>query len=240
MIYANVVLKFNAKLGGINHHVRNGDLGFLGGDSMVLGIDVTHADKNSVKGTPSIVGVVASIDDHYTIFPGSIRLQAQLEILDRNRGPKSKTREMVEELEDMMKERLVRYREVNSGSLPKKLLVYRDGVSDSQYDKVLSSEYLSNIRACEKIYPPHWPNRRPPITIIVVGKRHHTRFYPTLEASSDLVFKGKKWTQGNCKPGTVVERAITMYQGFDFFLQSHACLQGTVGHRPSSSMRWIC
>src|SRR6185312_13638739 len=54
---------------------------------------------------------------------------------------------------------------------------------------------------------------------IVVGKRHHTRFYPMKQEDTDR--------KGNCKPGLVVERTITHPYLFDFFLQSHSSLQGT-------------
>jgi len=53
----------------------------------------------------------------------------------------------------------------------------------------------------------------------VVQKRHHARFFPMHEKDAD--------TTGNCPPGTVVESTITHPFEFDFYLQSHAGLQGT-------------
>ena len=52
---------------------------------------------------------------------------------------------------------------------------------------------------------------RPKLTIVICGKRHHTRFYPTekKDAAHD----------GNPKPGTVVDRGVTALCDFDFFLQ---------------------
>lgn len=51
----------------------------------------------------------------------------------------------------------------------------------------------------------------PKLTIVVCGKRHHTRFFPTdpQNAAAD----------GNPKPGTVVDRGVTAVYEFDFFLQ---------------------
>ena len=56
---------------------------------------------------------------------------------------------------------------------------------------------------------------KPKLTIIICGKRHHTRFYPTEEdnAAGD----------GNPRPGTVVDRGVTAIYDFDFFLQGR-CL----------------
>ena len=42
---------------------------------MLVGIDVTHPGPATVKGTPSIAAVVASIDDAYGQFPCSLEIQ---------------------------------------------------------------------------------------------------------------------------------------------------------------------
>lgn len=63
----------------------------------------------------------------------------------------------------------------------------------------------------------------PKITVIVVGKRHHVRFFPLSLAEADR--------SGNCPAGTVVDRDIAHPTEFDFYLQSHAGILGT--SRPS-------
>ena len=55
----------------------------------------------------------------------------------------------------------------------------------------------------------------PKLTIVVCGKRHHTRFYPT-EAQTAA-------GDGNPRPGTVVDRGVTAVYDFDFFLQGTLC-----------------
>lgn len=73
---ANVALKLNIKLGGINHLLEKSATTWLSGKSTIqVGIDVTHPSPKSVKGTPSIVGVVASVDSDFVQFPASVRLQ---------------------------------------------------------------------------------------------------------------------------------------------------------------------
>lgn len=42
---------------------------------------------------------------------------------------------------------------------------------------------------------------KPKLSIIICGKRHHARFYPTDSANAVR--------NGNTKPGTVVDRGIT-------------------------------
>lgn len=60
---------------------------------------------------------------------------------------------------------------------------------------------------------------RPKLSIIICGKRHHTRFYPMAEQNADQL--------GNPRPGTVVDQGVTSVYNFDFFLQAHGGLQGT-------------
>ena len=43
--------------------------------TMLVGIDVTHPGPGSVKGTPSIAAVVASVDKYYAQFPASMEIQ---------------------------------------------------------------------------------------------------------------------------------------------------------------------
>jgi eukaryotic translation initiation factor 2C len=74
--------------------------------------------------------------------------------------------------------------------------------------------------ACRQAYPATATKQGfPKITIVICGKRHHTRFYPVVEANADR--------SSNCEPGTVVDRGVTEVRNWDFFLQPHACLQGT-------------
>ena len=80
---------------------------------------------------------------------------------------------------------------------------------------------------CAELYRSE--NLEPPkFTIVIVGKRHHTRFYPTSSEHADAKHGY------NPRPGTVVDRGITMQKGWDFYLQAHAALKGTVSIAKSS------
>src|SRR5436305_13259040 len=84
------------------------------------------------------------------------------------------------------------------GHYPENILVYRDGVSEGQYNLVLDEELPSIRKACEELYPaPLTKQGLPRITIIIVGKRHHTRFYPTKKEDADR--------SSNPQNGTVVD-----------------------------------
>jgi hypothetical protein len=203
--FANVAMKFNQKLGGVNHTVELKKMAPLDAQTILFGIDVTHPSPGSAESAPSIAGVVASVDSMFSQYSASMRTQ---------RG----RQEMVAELEEMIIERLKLWQKRNQNKLPNKVIVYRDGVSESQYRIVLELEYPAFKKAFDKLYDDE--KKHPKITIVVVGKRHHTRFYPTKEEDTD----GKT---GNPQPGTIVDRHVTGEKLFDFFLLAHQGLQGT-------------
>ncbi|KAK6950714.1 hypothetical protein Daesc_007239 [Daldinia eschscholtzii] len=210
----NEALKVNLKLGGDNQVITPANLGLIGENkTMVVGIDVTHPSPGSSKLAPSVAGMVASIDSKLGQWPGMLRIQKGRE-------------EMVKDLKDMLKSRLRLWREKGKhATFPENILVYRDGVSEGQYQKVLDEELPLLRAACAETYSPQDQKKGlPRMTIVVVGKRHHTRFYPTKEGDADR--------SGNTKPGTVVDRGVTEARSWDFFLQAHAALQGTArpGH----------
>lgn len=123
---------------------------------------------------------------------------------------------MITDLTSMMIERLRFYAEKNK-ALPDRIFVYRDGVSEGQFDTVLEEELPKILEAFKRVPQKSY---RPSLTIIICGKRHHAKFWPTDSQFADR--------NGNTRPGTVVDRGITSVFDFDFYLQAHAGLQGHV------------
>ncbi|KAI6038599.1 Piwi-domain-containing protein [Pisolithus marmoratus] len=205
--YANVALKFNMKLGGVNHNLSDpNSVRWLSAmPTMIVGMDVTHPGPGSAKGTPSIAAVVASVDSQYAQYPGCLEIQET-------------KKEMITKLKDMMISRLEIFKNRNKGKLPDRVLVYRDGVSEGQFNIVRVEEFPEIVKAFRKYDKPKQPYR-PKVTIVICGKRHHTRFYPTEESTAA--------GDGNPRPGTVVDRGVTAVYHYDFFLQAHGGLQGT-------------
>ena len=187
---ANVALKMNIKRGGINHVLKGGQLGFISeGTTMVVGIDVTHPSPGSGSQATSVAAMVASSDKDLAQWPAQIRINPARQ-------------EKVDTLNSMLRAHLTYWAKLH-GSFPEKLLIYRDGVSEGQYQMVLEEELPTLRAACESVYG---KQDLPRITLIVVGKRHHTRFYKTnprgdiLEGPKDGNNPGM---QGNPKFGTV-------------------------------------
>ncbi|RIA87406.1 Piwi domain-containing protein [Glomus cerebriforme] len=198
---ANVCLKINVKLGGMNSFLHPAHIPFITDKpTIVMGADVTHpAPGNSVR--PSIAALCGSMDARASRYAASIRIQ-------------SGGTEIIVDLANMVKELLKTFYQT-CGRKPERILFYRDGVSEGQFKQVLEKEIYAIRAACQALDKDYKPN----ITFVVVQKRHHTRFFPIERRDTDRT--------GNCPPGTVVETDITHPFEFDFYLQSHAGLQGT-------------
>lgn len=210
MYLGNLALKFNLKGGGISHSVANTVTAPIDANTMVVGIDVTHPSPDSAEDAPSVSCVVASVDSQMFQWPGSIRTQKGRQ-------------EMVEPLEEMFNERLDLWVRKNQ-KLPTKVVVYRDGVSEGQYQTVLREELPAFENVFEKRYGKK--DRWPKMAIIIVGKRHHTRFYPTRVEDADYNPQRDKGSW-NPLPGTIVDRGIVGKVIREFYLQAHQGLQGT-------------
>lgn len=203
----NVALKVNLKLGGQNQILEPSKLGLLAeGKTMVIGIDVTHPAPGSSSNAPSIASIVASVDQKLGQWPAKLRIQTGRQ-------------EMVADLGNLLKSRLRLWTSKNK-HLPENILIYHDGVSEGQYDIVLNNELPSLRKACIETYPaPLTKQNLPRLSIIIVGKRHNTRFYPTTTQDADR--------SSNPLNGTVVDRGVTEARNWNFFLQAHMALQGT-------------
>ena len=154
----------------------------------------------------SVAGMIASVDKWLGQWPADLRIQES-------------RREIVSELDSMLKSRLHLWKKQGKHKIfSNNLLVYRDGLSEGQYAIVIDTELPLLRKAYAELYPP--PDTKkglPHITIIIVGKRHHTRFYPTTTSDADR--------SSNLKNGTVIDRGVIEARNWDFFLQSHTALQ---------------
>ncbi|KAJ3022179.1 eukaryotic translation initiation factor 2C, 2 [Thoreauomyces humboldtii] len=205
----NLILKLNVKLGGTNVYMDPTDqLTCLGEpmSTMLFGADVTHPPPGTVEGR-SIAAVVASMDARFCEYRASIRIQGSRQEIITDLCV------MACELLDLFYERAMCY--------PKRVVFYRDGVSEGQFSEVAIQEILALKKALEIKGVPDAK-----VTFLVVNKRHHTRVFPVDEgqaAAGNPIMDPK----GNVLPGTVVDSDICHPHDFDFYLTSHAGLQGT-------------
>lgn len=209
-LVSNLCLKINAKLGGINNGLLPGDKpAIFARPLIIIGADVTHpAPGDRVK--PSIAACVGSMDSVPSKYRAAVRVQIQRE--------EAVARvEIIEDLQAMVVE-LLRAFHRETRQKPERIIFYRDGVSEGQFAYVQDMEVKAIRDACLELAKDG--SYQPPITFIVVQKRHHTRFMPANEREG----------VGRCKnipPGTTVDTVVTHPVDFDFFLCSHAGIQGT-------------
>ncbi|XP_055301016.1 protein argonaute-2-like [Sitodiplosis mosellana] len=206
---SNILLKVNAKLNGTNHKLQTCPI-LNGKRCMFIGADVTHPSPDQKHSTPSIVGVSASYDLNAFRYAFYWRLQGA-------RIP-SKTAfrvvEIIQDFKEVIKDHLNFYKSKN-GVLPDKIFYYRDGVSEGQFDQVMAIEKSAIDQACREIEPGY--EKRKELTVVVVQKRHHTRFFPIKDGFGKF---------NNVPVGTIVDTKIIRPNENNFLLVSHQSIQG--------------
>ncbi|PQP99578.1 protein argonaute 2 [Prunus yedoensis var. nudiflora] len=140
---SNLALKINAKLGGSNAELSDRFLPLFegAGHVMFVGADVNHpAARNTTS--PSIAAVVATVN-----WPAANRYAARVR-------PQYHRTEKILNFGDMCLELVETYERLNKVK-PDKIVVFRDGVSEGQFDMVLNEELLDLKRALRgiKYYP---------------------------------------------------------------------------------------
>uniref|UniRef100_A0A8C2F1F4 Protein argonaute-1 n=1 Tax=Cyprinus carpio TaxID=7962 RepID=A0A8C2F1F4_CYPCA len=150
--------------------------------------------------------VVGSMDAHPSRYCATVRVQRPRQ-------------EVIQDLASMVRELLIQFYK-STHYKPTRIIFYRDGVSEGQFRQVLYYELLAIREACISLEKEYQPG----ITYIVVQKRHHTRLF-----CADRTERVGR--SGNIPAGTTVDTDITHPYEFDFYLCSHAGIQGT--SRPS-------
>ena len=164
---------------------------------MYVGIDLSHL---LVSGTSrlSSVAVVASADDLPNRYFKEVYQQR------RPNETRKESIETVVSLQEIMKSLITKYKNYR-GFPPTTIVIYRDGISEGEFDSVFDAELTSVRYACMELSNAY----RPYLTYIVVNKRHHTRFFPMNNS------------QSNVESGTVVDsHQVTNPLTYDFFLCS--------------------
>ncbi|KAL0370296.1 UNVERIFIED_CONTAM: protein argonaute 4 [Sesamum angustifolium] len=206
----NLLLKINAKLGGLNS-VLAGELSpslpvISKVPTLILGMDVSHGSPGQ-SDIPSIAAVVSSRQ-----WPSISRYRACV----RTQSPKV---EMIDNLykrvsdaedDGIIRELLVDFYASSGKRKPDQIIIFRDGVSESQFNQVLNIELNQIIEAC-KFLDEKWS---PKFVVIVAQKNHHTKFFQPNAPE-------------NVQPGTIIDNKVCHPKNNDFYLCAHAGMIGT-------------
>ncbi|XP_028802604.1 protein argonaute 4A-like [Neltuma alba] len=207
--FTNLLLKINAKLGGMNSLLATEHLCSIPMVSkvptLILGMDVSHGSPGRSY-VPSIAAVVSSrCWPQISRYRASVRAQSpKVEMITDLFKPVSDSKDdgiMRELLDDFIN---------TSGRRPEHIVIFRDGVSESQFNQVLNVELDQIIQAC-KHFQETWD---PKFTVIIAQKNHHTRFF---QANA----------QKNVPPGTTIDNRVCHPKNNDFYMCAHAGMIGT-------------
>lgn len=206
----NCLMKINAKLGGLNSLLsveRTPAMPLVSKvPTIILGMDVSHGSPGQ-SDIPSIAAVVSS--RHWPLiskYRASVRTQSpKVEMID------SLFKKVSEKEDDgIMRELLLDFYTTSGKRKPDQIIIFRDGVSESQFNQVLNVELDQVIEAC-KFLDEKWS---PKFLVIVAQKNHHTKFF-------------QKDAPENVLPGTVIDNQICHPRNNDFYLCAHAGMIGT-------------
>ncbi|BBG96732.1 Argonaute family protein [Prunus dulcis] len=206
----NVLLKINAKLGGMNSLLQvehSPSIPLVSKcPTLILGMDVSHGSPGR-SDVPSIAAVVSSRN-----WPLISRYRAAV----RTQSPKvemiASLFKPVSDKEDagIIRELLLDFYATSNSRKPDQIIIFRDGVSESQFNQVLNLELDQIIQAC-KFLDESWS---PKFMVIVAQKNHHTKFFQTSSTE-------------NVPAGTIIDNKVCHPKNNDFYLCSHAGMIGT-------------
>ncbi|KAI8573323.1 hypothetical protein RHMOL_Rhmol01G0268200 [Rhododendron molle] len=206
----NLLLKINAKLGGLNSMLaveHSPSIPLVSKvPTIIIGMDVSHGSPGQ-SDVPSIAAVVSS--RHWPLisrYRASVRTQSpKVEMIDS-------LYKRVSDKEDdgIMRELLLDFYVTSGKRKPEQIIIFRDGVSESQFNQVLNIELDQIIEAC-KFLDENWT---PKFVVIVAQKNHHTKFF-------------QPGSPDNVPPGTVIDNKICHARNNDFYMCAHAGMIGT-------------
>ncbi|XP_078160692.1 protein argonaute 16-like, partial [Carex rostrata] len=212
LYFGNILLKINAKLGGMNSVLALEDKRSMPlvqqNPTLILGLDVWHGSAGRYD-SPSIAAVVGSrCWPSISKYKAYVRTQApKMEMIDSLCIPKPNGYDD----DGIIREMLLDFYQSSNGQKPEQIIMFRDHVSQSQFNQVLNIEVSQIMKVCNYIiYRP-----LPKVTVIIAQKKHHTKFF---QADSP---------QNNVPPGTVVDTRIVHPRHYDFYMCAHNGIIGT-------------
>ncbi|XP_030846820.1 seawi isoform X1 [Strongylocentrotus purpuratus] len=191
-VATKIAMQMNCKMGGDLWRVE-----IPLSNLMIIGIDSYH---DSLTKGRSVLGFVASMNKSQTSFFSSCAFQHAQGEFGAN-------------LSTLMNNALKRYYQINE-KFPERIIIFRDGVGDSQVNLVVDYELKQIKDTLDKVYPQGTVHK---LAVVVVKKRINNRFFANLRGGLS-----------NPPPGTVIDDVVTKPHLYDYFIISQSVRQGSV------------
>jgi eukaryotic translation initiation factor 2C len=218
----NLSLKYSMKCGGINWSLKPENFeSLIGNNTMLIGIDVVHPPPGAKQGSPSVAGLVHSVQ------PSAGQFLPVLQLMPPVKDKASQ--EILTNITPLIETAMSRWKARNKGNLPSCLFICRDGVSDTQLQTLLDVELPGIQEGVRKVYG---GGPSPRIFVLNTQKRHFCRFFRCTDDKS-TAFDPKN----NPLPGLIIDRSIVSRTRDDWYHVGHKCLQGT--SRPAHHVRVV-
>ena len=192
-----IMLQINAKVGGIPWAMDT--LPFANTTCMVIGIDIF-----SKRNSHGVLGFCATMDNRFAKY-GSFP-----KVINPGEGIFGKICESTEQA-------LEQFRLENNGTYPKIIVIFRDGVSDSQRSSVILEEiesikkaFVNTAARCQGFIPPG-------LIYTIVNKRTNARFYCDLQG-----------TVSNPPLGAIIDSKVVERNGYDYYVMPAKANQGSM------------
>jgi aubergine-like protein len=191
-IMKNVMIQICAKLGDIPWGYKS--LPLMDQPTMIIGMDVCHRVGKNKK---SVLGFVASLDKYVGKYYSSSVSQGEKQEIAF-----SIEKLFVQAIKEFIKENRI---------APKRIIVYRDAVSEGQSNATIETEIPQLNKAIQNLIDTQQLTEEPKILFILANKRIEQRF-----------FTQDRGRYANPERGLVIEDQVTRPDRFEFYMISHA------------------
>jgi aubergine-like protein len=200
-VCSKLVLQMNAKRNGQLWRVVTPDV--IPRKTMVVGIDISKEGRNSC------LGFASSYDPHFTHFYTQIiPLQSRQDICA------SLGILFVKALDTFLKE--------TKKFLPDLIVIYRDGLSETQRHAMLKAELEQMLKAMRTKFADY----NPKLIYATINKKVHTRFYAKV-GTENRRGTNEHGNLSNARPGTVIHSGIVDSRKYEFLLMPQYVNEGS-------------
>lgn len=196
-----ILVQICAKVGGVPWNVNNLPLSEV--PTMIVGIDVFHKMSTHKK---SLLAFTATMNREFSKYWSTVRQQEE-------------GQEIGIYLESAFIESVKEFRSIHKFELAR-VIVYRDGVSDSQRQAIQAMEVSSFVRGVNTLVNEGALTKRPELIFICSNKRVTAKFFNGDQNSNPKI------PMKNPLPGTTIDSTVT--HGTDFYLTSQTVREGSV------------